>query len=60
MQHHGGDHFKGGLSPRRIRRLAKQCVDEGYRAVKLHTWADDDWSGDNVIGKPKVKRDIEC
>lgn len=54
-----GDHFKGGLStPEEYGAFAKQCVDEGYRAVKLHTWADDDWSGDHVIGKPDVKKDI--
>jgi L-alanine-DL-glutamate epimerase-like enolase superfamily enzyme len=56
-----GDHFKGGLgSPEDYANFAKACVDEGYRAVKLHTWADDDWSGDNVYGHPDVNKDIEC
>lgn len=56
-----GDHLKGGLSsPEDYANFARQCVAEGYRAIKLHTWADDDWSGDNVIGKPNVDLDIEA
>ena len=56
-----GDHFPGGLSsPEDYAAFAKQCVEEGYRAVKLHTWADDDWSGDHVIGHPDVDLDIAC
>ena len=56
-----GDTFAGGLStPEEYAKFAKQCVDEGYRAVKLHTWADDDWSGDHVYGHPDVNKDIEA
>jgi len=56
-----GDHFKGGLStPDEYAAFAKQCVAEGYKAIKLHTWADDDWSGDHCIGKPDYKKDIEA
>ena len=56
-----GDHFPGGLSsPEDYAAFAKQCVAEGYKAIKLHTWADDSWENDNVIGKPDVKKDIAC
>ncbi|MBQ9910814.1 MAG: hypothetical protein IJM50_04910 [Lachnospiraceae bacterium] len=54
-----GDHFKGGLStPEEYAAFAKKCVDEGYPGVKLHTWADEDWSGNNWAGKPDVDKDI--
>lgn len=56
-----GDHFKGGLStPEEYAAFAKKCVDMGYPAVKLHTWADEDWGGNNCIGKPNVDKDIAC
>ena len=56
-----GDHFKGGLStPEEYATYCKDLLKEGYRAIKLHTWADEDWSGDNPFGKPNVDKDIEC
>lgn len=56
-----GDSYTGGLStPEEYAKFSKECVDAGYKAVKLHTWADDNWIDDNPIGKPDVKKDVEC
>lgn len=55
------DDFPGGLAtPEDYARYCKELVGEGYRAIKLHTWMEDDWKDYNVIGKPDVNKDIAC
>ncbi|WP_309117301.1 enolase C-terminal domain-like protein [Saccharothrix sp.] len=50
-----GDSIPGGLStPADYASFAKQLVDQGYRAIKLHTWMPP------VAGAPSVRADIEA
>lgn len=48
-----GDDLEGGLStPEEFANFARQCLDRGYKAFKLHTWQPP------MPGAPDPKRDI--
>ncbi len=48
-----GDELEGGLdTPEAFARFARQCVERGYKAFKLHTWQPP------VAGAPDPKRDV--
>lgn len=56
-----GDHYKGGLgSPEDYANYAEACKKRGYKAYKLHTWADLNWGPSMITGKPDPRKDVEA
>lgn len=56
-----GDNLKGGLSsPEEYADFAEACVKQGYTAIKLHTFMDEQWTPSTILATPDPRRDIEA
>lgn len=56
-----GDHYEGGLdTAEAYARFAKECKIKGFKAYKLHTWAEIPWEENTIRAKGNWKRDVEA